>query len=164
VATESARSAQATVDALGTTLAGAEATVVAQEQRLAQAEEAAAAGLDPRFRTVSVQVDPAGLLAGDPNAEADARAALRDALAPFPAGCRAGVVLTFGRAATINEGVALAAAVNEVLPEAAPRLFRGAALDAFGDISPPPGQVDLRLYLFAGCTEGGATPGASPAS
>jgi len=67
-------------------------------------------------------------------------------------------VLTFGHASTIVDGVALAAAVNDLLPEAAPTLVRGAALDAFGDLNPPPGQVDLRLYVFAGCPVGAATP------
>ena len=88
---------------------------------------------------------------GDPAAVAAARRALRDALAPYAEGCRVGVALTFGHAPTIGAGVEVAAAVNRLLPEAVPALFGGAAVDAFGDLRPPGGQVDLRLYFFAGC-------------
>jgi hypothetical protein len=60
-------------------------------------------------------------------------------------------VLTFGRAPTIDQGVALASAVNALLPEVAPELFDGAAFDNFGNISGPYNQVDLRIYFFTGC-------------
>ena len=60
-------------------------------------------------------------------------------------------MLTFGRAPTIDQGVALATVVNAQLPEVAPDLFEGTAFDNFGDISPPYTQVDLRIYFFTGC-------------
>jgi hypothetical protein len=67
------------------------------------------------------------------------------------ADCRAGVVLTFGHAPSIALGTQLATAVNTVIRDQYPDVFDGAAFDAFGDLSPPVGQVDIRIYFFTGC-------------
>ena len=143
----------------GSNRATAEADVIAAEATIdaLSADATAAAGLaggslDPVFVDLSVQVDGAGLVAGNQAAIDAANEAIATALAPYEdAGCRAGVVLTFGHAPTIGTGVVLARSVNALLPEISPELFAGAALDSYGNLNQPYGQVDLRIYFFTGC-------------
>jgi len=63
--------------------------------------------------------------------------------------------LTFGHGNTIGEGTRLAAAINKILQENAQSIFTGTAFDAFGDLNPPLGQVDIRNYFFTGCDAAG---------
>jgi hypothetical protein len=60
-------------------------------------------------------------------------------------------VLTFGHGNTIGEGTVLARAINLVIQDRYQEIFDGAAFDAFGDLRPPRGQVDVRIYFFTGC-------------
>ena len=129
----------------------AQATGVALETRQAEAARVATGAIDPDYVEERVEVDAAGLLAGDPTARQAARAELRRVLAPYRDRCRAGVVLTFGHAPDVEVGSAVAAAVNGLLAEEFPDLFAGAAFEDFANVDPPVGQVDVRLYFFTGC-------------
>jgi hypothetical protein len=97
-------------------------------------------------------VDLAGVLAGDEEAIEDASRALEEVLSPYAqADCRAGVVLVFGHGATIGQGIQLATVITGEIDDLAPEVFGGAAFDNFGDLTPPLGQVDIRIYFFSGC-------------
>ncbi len=52
--------------------------------------------------------------------------------------------------------------INGLLHDEFPDLVADAAFDNFGDLTPPPGQVDIRLYFFTGCepAEAMVTPAA----
>ncbi|CAA9546209.1 MAG: hypothetical protein AVDCRST_MAG73-2435, partial [uncultured Thermomicrobiales bacterium] len=134
-------------------IAAAAATIEAQATEQAVTARRVDAALNPRYVEEQITVDAAGIPAGNDDAVDDARTALRRTLLRYASDddCRVGVALTFGHAATIGEGTVLAAAINDLAVNAAPDLFAGAAFDAFGDLNPPPGQVDLRLYFFSGC-------------
>ena len=117
--------------------------------------------LIPNDVELTIQVDTAALLAGDANARREALAELQGVLAPYRgAGCRAGVVLTFGHAPEVGVGVGLADVVNTLLEEEYPALFQGAVFDALANLGGPAGQVDVRIFFFAGCApaEAGEPP------
>ena len=141
------RSAAATsaVDAIS-----AEATIIALNTALASTATVALSSLNPEFVDLSIQADLDAVLAGDETAVEDARVALDAVFAPYD-GCRAGVVLTFGHGVLIGQGTVLADAINAVIQAEHPEIFGGAAFDAFGDLSPELGQVDIRIYFFTGC-------------
>jgi len=118
-----------------------------------------AASMSQRYVEVTVQVNPDGLLAGDGGAEDAARDALHAGLDRF-AGCRVGVVSTFGGG---GDGVAISRAVNDFLFDEFPDLFGGAAApDDFFDQTLPRGAVTLRLYFFSGCAAAETPPGETP--
>jgi hypothetical protein len=152
--------------ALATTRAevtAALATATGQAAALATATRVAGVSLDPDYVEVSIQVDVAGVLAGDPTAQAAARRELHRVLDRYAGRCRIGVVIGFGHAGTtIGEGSRLADAVNTLLAREFPALAKGAAFDAFGHLDPPVGQVDLRLYFFTGCRPSDASRARSP--
>ncbi|MDP9358279.1 MAG: hypothetical protein M3R02_23925 [Chloroflexota bacterium] len=142
----------------------AQATALALATRQAETASIASSAIDPAFIEEPIQVDPDGLLAGEPVAQEAARAELRRILAPYADGCRAGVVLTFGHSPAVEVGTAMAAAVNELLADEFPDLFEGAAFEDFVNVDPPVGQVDVRIYLFTGCepAESEETPTPEP--
>lgn len=159
--TEQANAASATIAAGNLDLFEAEATIVALTTAEAEAAGRAVAAVDPNYVDESIQVDLDGVLAGDPAAIQQAEAAVADALRPYKDTCRAGVVLTFGHGRSIGQGTQLAEAINVLIRSRFPTAFGTAGYDAFGDLNPPLGQVDIRIYLFTGCTpifDQGATP------
>lgn len=114
-------------------------------------------GVDSRFVCLRVQTDPA-VLAGPPGPQRDAVVAnmsnqLRLGLArPELAGRRAGIVLSFGVAATPGEGIARAAAFNAAVLPRFPGVFRradGAAVASrpFWDGGPKPGKPDASVSV-----------------
>ena len=106
--------------------------------------------IDPTPAAESIQVDADGILTGDSAAVADARGQLADVLDGYRGRCRAGIVLTFAHG-TLEESTALAEAVNDILVDEFPDLFEGTALNAFIDLNPPRGQIDLRIYFIGSC-------------
>ena len=50
----------------------------------------------------------------------------------------------------------LAAAIVTQLEDRTTGVFAGTAFDSFGDLTPPFGQVDFRIYFFTGCEPLGA--------
>jgi hypothetical protein len=61
-------------------------------------------------------------------------------------GRRAAIVLTFG--ATLDEGVRLATAVNDLIRSAFPSIFGDAVTNNYHDLDAPRGVVRLQIYFF----------------
>ena len=157
-------SAQATAAAQTAATATAEAATVANERQAATATIAALAtqaaelgqratvSLNPNYVQISVMANRELVVAGVDDAIEDLREELTDALQPYAdAGCRAGVVLTFGHAQQVNQAVQLSAVTNAQLRDLYPAVFEGSAFENFIDVTPPDGQVDIRIYFFTGC-------------
>jgi hypothetical protein len=143
-------SADAAAATASSAAAAANATIDALSTAQAEASGVAGASLNPKYVELSIQVDLTAVEAGDPAAVDAATKALQEVLRPYT-GCKAGVVLTFGHGATIGQGVRGAAAINEIIRKEFPEIFDGAAFDNFGDLTPPLGQADIRIYFFSGC-------------
>ena len=128
------------------------ATVVAASTVAAATAAAEQASLTAAFVEVEVDGDLDGVLSGDPTSEAALVDTLRRRLARYQrSDCRAGVVLTFGHADDVGTGVEYAAAVNGLIRDQFGSLFDATAFDAFADLTPPAGSVQLRIYFFGRC-------------
>jgi chemotaxis protein histidine kinase CheA len=127
---------QATVESVKAT-----ATIISQRAGLNS--------IDQGYAEVTIKVDASGLLSGDKDAENAAKKAIQDALKDYD-GCRVGITLTYGWDPDINRGLAIADAVNKLLPDAEPEMFKEAAYENFGNLQPA-GTVEIRMYFFRGC-------------
>jgi hypothetical protein len=127
---------QATVESVIAT-----ATVISQRAGLNS--------IDQGYAEVAIQVDASGLLAGDKDAEDAATRAIQRALKQYGE-CRVGITLTFGWDPDINRGLAIADKINQLLPDAEPKMFEEAAYENFGNLQPS-GTVEIRMYFFRGC-------------
>lgn len=113
---------------------------------------APAPSLDPAPRIVTLQTDLLGVVAGEEDALAAARAEVRRLAAGFGPGCRAGFVLITGNARDIADGVVLAQTVGDLLREEAPALFGDAPAESIAQPGVQPfGEVELRIFLSQGC-------------
>lgn len=127
---------QATSEAVAAT-----ATIVAQRAGLNS--------IDQGYAEVTIQIDSAGILAGDEDAEDAAIEALRDALEPYN-DCRVGITLTFGWNADIGTGLQIADRINALLPDAEPDMFEDAVFENFANVADAQ-QAEVRMYFFRGC-------------
>jgi hypothetical protein len=58
-----------------------------------------------------------------------------------------------GAGGEINDGVALADAMNDIVRDEFPDLFGKSAFDSIANVNNPRGRVDIRMYFFTGCAE-----------
>jgi hypothetical protein len=158
-----------TVDAQAGTIADQNRTIAAQATEIAQLQRGTPVSLIFERNVVSIPVDADAVLAGDPQALDAARQELEHVLGPYQgrSGTCVGVVLTFAHrpgfdSANVKQGYRLAARINEVMAAEFPDLVGGAVFEAYGNLTPPDGQIDLHLYLSnvtgANCPEPAATP------
>lgn len=176
-ATENAQSgneAQGTIQALEQSEANAVATTdsavatsdAADNEVLAAQEQAQLNTLDPNAVPQTIQVDLDGVLQGDDDAEEEARAELRRVLDPYANSetCRIGFVLLSSRAPTIGEGIQLsdtmAGYIEEEFPGLLPRTVDDSAPTLASESialpnTTPTGEVQLLLFLSAGCEPSG---------
>ncbi|HLL49713.1 MAG TPA: hypothetical protein VK356_03505 [Thermomicrobiales bacterium] len=114
---------------------------------------AASTVLDPTRQSLILQTDLDGMINGDADTMAEARADLSRLLARYPPNCRAGFMLISGNAPSIDEGVELAQRVEALLREVSPTIFPEAtAAELFALPEQPPfGQVGIDIFFYAGC-------------
>lgn len=105
--------------------------------------------IDQGYAEVTIQIDAAGLLSGDQNAEDAATKAIQNALDQYT-DCRVGITLTFGWDPDIGTGIQIATAVNALLPDAEPAMFEDAVFEPFANVAAN-GTVEIRMYFFRGC-------------
>ena len=127
---------QATVEAVAAT-----ATIISQKAGLNS--------IDQGYAEVTIQVDAAGLLAGDKDAQDAAKTTIKRALRKY-SDCRVGITLTFGWDPEIGNGLQISNAVNALLPDAEPGMFADAAFENFANVANR-GTVEIRMYFFRGC-------------
>ena len=153
--------AQATIAAYATRETDQVTRIAALESALAEVQVTATAlvvvaantVLDPTRQSLTMQTNLEGMLSGDADTLAEARADLADMLARYQPGCRAGFMLISGNAPSIAEGVALAQRIELLLREVSPAIFTeatAAELFALPD-QPPLGQVSIDIFFYAGC-------------
>lgn len=166
---------EATITALQSQNANAQATVdsavatsdAANNEVLAAQQQAQLNTLDPNAVPQTIQVDLQGVLNGDENALADARAELHRVLDPYAnsESCRIGFVLISSRAPELGQGVQLSDQIAILIPQEFPGLLplsndgsqptlasESIALPG----TTPTGEVQLLLFLSAGCQPIGA--------
>lgn len=180
-ATENAQSgneAQGTIQALEQSEANAVATRdsavatsdAADNEVLAAQEQAQLNTLDPNAVPETIQVDLDGVLSGDDEAEAAARAELHRVLDPYANSetCRIGFVLISSRAPDLGQGVQLSDAIAVMIPQEFPGLLPLAAEGEQPTLASesialpgttPSGEVQLLLFLSAGCSPAGSESG-----
>jgi hypothetical protein len=150
---------QGTVIAVQATQGAAVATELAMVQAQQATAQQASSGLelDPNRQTVTIQTDLGGMLAANPSALNDARAALKRQLDRYPATCRAGFVLISGNAPDIDQGIRLAHRVDDLLRQGWPQIFTpstGSEVFALPN-EPPAGQVSIDIFFYSGCRPAG---------
>jgi len=160
--------AQATIAVYATREAASAEREAAQATRIATLEAAVAEAqvtatalvlvaantvLDPTRQSLTLQTDLPGMLGGEADAVAAAQAELDALLARYPPGCRAGFMLISGNAPSVEDGVALAQRVEQLLREQAPAIVTEAtAAERFALPNQPPfGQVGIDIFFYAGC-------------
>ncbi len=162
IATSQAQSAsaQATVDAAAAQIGSANATAAALEQQVQLNS------LNPTSVQETIQVDLGGVIAGDGDAVEEARQELNSVLAPYVRGqnCRIGFVNISSRSSELGQGVQLSDAIagiieqdfQQLLPEptegGSPQLASESIALPGTD---PVGEVQLQLFLSAGCQPAG---------
>jgi hypothetical protein len=158
LATSEAQAAEAQANA-----ESAQATSDAAENELLQAQEQVQLNtLNPNALTETIQVDLNGVLQGNEDALDDARDSLESVLTPYlqAESCRIGFVLVSSGAPEIGQGVQLSDRIAqliedefpELLPEPAEGSERVLASESIALIgSTPNGQVQLLLFMSAGC-------------
>lgn len=176
-ATENAQSgndAQGTIQALEQSQAQAVATTdsavatsdVASNEVLAAQEQAQLNTLDPNAVPVTIQVDLGGVVQGDDDAMDEARDELHRVLDPYANSetCRIGFVLLSSRAPSISEGISLSDAMADLIadefPELLPQVANGTTPVLASESialpnTTPTGEVQLLLFLSAGCDPAG---------
>lgn len=181
-ATENAQSgneAQGTIQALEQSEANAVATTdsavatsdAANNEILAAQEQAQLNTLDPNAVPETIQVNLNGVLQGNDDAMDDARDELHRVLDPYANAetCRIGFVLISSRAPELGQGVQLSNAIAEMIPEEFPGLLPLSADGSSPTLASesialpgttPSGEVQLLLFLSAGCDPTGVDSGA----
>jgi hypothetical protein len=162
IATENAASgantlatAQAEAAARATELAALQAQQVnAQVTATALAVVAANSVLDPQQQSLSIQTDLAGMLAREESALDQARRRLDTELSRYPLGCRAGFVLISGNAPTLEEGIALAERIEQLLGAVRADIFtETTGFQRFAQPNTQPfGEVNVDIFFYSGCT------------
>lgn len=138
------------------------ATSDAAENQVLQAQEQAQLNtLNPNAVPETINVDLNGVLQGDEDAMADARAQLDSVLAPYlqTESCRVGFVLISGGAPDISQGNDLADRIGTLIeseyPQLLPEPLEGEdpalAMETVANVGRPDGQVELLLFMSAGC-------------
>lgn len=178
-ATENAQSgneAQGTIQVLEQSEANAVATTdsavatsdAANNEVLAAQQQAQLNTLDPNAIPETVQVDLNGVRSGDDNAMEQARSELHRVLDPYANSgtCRIGFVLLSSRAPTIGEGIELSDTMANLIEDEFPNLL---PLTADGSApvlasesialpnTTPTGEVQLLLFMSAGCSPTGSS-------
>jgi hypothetical protein len=108
-------------------------------------------GLEQEPLVFRVQSDASALLGGDDDESDRVAEGIRDRLGPYEEdGRKAGFVLTWGGSSDPGEGVALAAAANEVLQDAVPEVTEGAAVRDLwtGSDDVTRGTLIFEVFLF----------------
>ena len=160
LATSEAQAAQAQSQ-----VESAAATAAAAQSALAQAEQQVQLNsLDPNASVETIQVDLNGVLQGSQNALEDARDELDRVLAKYINGqnCRIGFVLISSNAPDVGSGSDLSERIGTLIQEEFPQLLPQPANGdnqqqqlAFEAIAlpgvSPTGQVELQLFMSAGC-------------
>ena len=128
--------------------------------------------LSPNSIPLTIQVDLAGILRGDPVAMDRAWAELDRVLAPYVDGsnCQIGFALISSRSKEIGDGVQLSDAISQLIQIAYPSLLPKSISGDPSLISEsiavpgttPIGEVQLQLFLNMGCQPAPATPVATP--
>jgi hypothetical protein len=164
-----AAAVQGTVEAQATTIVNQTTTINAQATAIAEMQLGTPPSLTFERNDVEISVDAEGILAEDTQALEAVRQQLDQVTRPYRdrSGTCIGVVLTFAHrpgfnSANVEEGYRLAARINELLATEFPDLVAGAVFEAYGNLSPPDGRVELQLYLShvtgANCPQPVATP------
>ena len=138
---------QAQVDNIQATVKAVAATATVITKR------AGLNAIDQTYAEVTIQVDADGLLAGDKDAEDATTKAIQAAMKPYEA-CRVGITLTFGWNPDVTVGLQISQAVNDLLPDAMPKMFEDAVYENFANIAAS-GTVEIRMYFFRGCDANG---------
>ena len=139
------------------------ATTDAANNEVLQAQEQAQLNtLDPNAVPQTIQVDLDGVIQGDQDAVDEARDELHRVLDPYANSetCRIGFVLLSSRAPTIGEGIQLSDAIAALIPDEFPGLLPRTADGSEPTLASesialpnttPSGEVQLLLFLSAGC-------------
>lgn len=127
---------QSTIESVAAT-----ATIIAQRAGLNT--------IDQAYVEVTIPIDTAGILAGDPDAEAAAVEEIQRALASYE-DCRVGITLTFGWDLDISTGQLIADRINALLPVAEPDMFEEAVYQNFANVADVE-QAEIQMYFFRGC-------------
>ncbi|MCA9835011.1 MAG: hypothetical protein KC435_13745 [Thermomicrobiales bacterium] len=173
--------AEGTIAVLNTTAANAQATTdaavatsdAANNEILAAQQQAQLNTLDPNAIPETLQVDLNGVIAGDEDALADARDELHRVLDPYADSetCRIGFVLISSRAPELGQGIQLSDAIAAMIPDEFPDLLPtssdgGSPTLASESIAlpgtTPTGEVQLLLFMSAGCEPTGQTNDLAP--
>lgn len=166
--------AQATVAASSAEVANAQATAAAADQAVADAQATSAAAqeqvelnaLDPNFVPVIIQVDLAGVLQGDADAIAEAEDELQRVLGPYEesGNCRVGFANITSRSNQLGEGVQLSDAIATLIEDNHPDLLQDTGDGSEKQLvsvsiarpgTAPVGEVEMQLFLNAGCAPAG---------
>lgn len=153
---------QSEANAVATTDSAVATSDAANNEVLAAQEQAQLNTLDPNAVPETIQVDLNGVLQGDDGAMDEARDELHRVLDPYANSgtCRIGFVLISSRAPELGQGVQLSDAIAVLIPEEFPDLL---PLTADGEAptlasesialpgTTPSGEVQLLLFLSAGC-------------
>ncbi len=167
---------EATITALQSQNANAQATVdsavatsdAANNEVLAAQQQAQLNTLDPNAVPKTIQVDLQGVLNGDENALAEARAELHRVLDPYAnsESCRIGFVLISSRAPELGQGVQLSDQIATLIPQEFPGLLPLSSDGSQPTLASesialpgttPSGEVQLLLFMSAGCQPIGAS-------
>ena len=171
--------AQATIEAMeqsqGQAVATSDSAVAttdaANNEVLAAQEQAQLNTLDPNAVPETITVDINGVRAGDDEALDQARGELHRVLDPYANSetCRIGFVLLSSRAPTIGEGIdlsdAIAGLIEDEFPGLLPRTVDGSEPTLASESialpnTTPAGEVELLLFLSAGCQPAASGAGA----
>lgn len=145
----------------------------ANNEVLAAQQQAQLNTLDPNAVPETIQVDLQGVLAGDKDAISEARAELHRVLDPYANSetCRIGFVLISSRAPELGDGVQLSDQIAVLIPEEFPGLLPLTADGSKPTLASesialpgttPTGEVQLLLFLSAGCEPSGFDTSAPP--
>lgn len=166
--------AEATSQASDQQVSAAQATTDAANQELANARSTAAAAqeqvqlnsLSPNSVVEIIQVDLTGVLAGNTDAVNEAEAELDRVLGKYVNGtsCRIGFVNVSSRSGDLGQGVQLSVAVAGLIEQEFPDLLPEPAEGSDPVLASnhiaypnttPVGEVELQLFLSAGCQPAG---------
>lgn len=155
---------QSEANAVATSDSAAATSEAANNEVLAAQEQAQLNTLDPNAVPETIQVDLEGVISGDDEAVEQAQGELHRVLDPYAetGTCRIGFVLLSSRAPTIGEGIELSDAMANMIqsefPDLLPLTVDGSNPTLASESialpnTTPTGEVQLLLFLSAGCQE-----------
>lgn len=166
---------QSEANAIATRDSAVATSEAADNEVLAAQEQAELNTLDPNAMPETIQLDLEGVLEGDDDAEDEALEELHRVLDPYANAetCRIGFVLLSSRAPTIGEGIQLSDTVAGYIEQEFPDLLpvtsdgedRTLASESIAlPNTTPTGEVQLLLFMSAGCEPTSHGPGNLQAS